>query len=577
MRVRLVVSLLSAFIAATAGVGVNSVLPAAAGFRSPAPAKPNNAAELLSPKLRAVLRAGPGQATTAAMPQLAASVPCNGWNAVASPDATGNRNVIAGMSAVGLNDIWAVGTYVNNGGVYQTLAMHWDGTVWSLIPSPSVGGGNNLLTSVTAIAPADVWALGYWRPGDSTTYAQPLTEHWNGNSWSVVGAPEVANSSTELFAVNADSSADVWGVGISLNYPVDITGPRGRAFAIHWTGSSWSIVPTANLVAPIAGPGVDVSELNGVKVLAPNDAWAVGDGQDYTGNTPASVDMAFIEHWDGNTWNQVAAPVHQSGDFLSDVQGIHGDMWAVGGQGQNGSSTSDNVLTEHWNGLNWTEVPGQTPGLSANLFALGYINSTTVYAAGASAYTSPGTSQEQDNTLVEQWNGTGWSQLASVNPTSSQDLDAIAALSTSDLWVGGYTLNGNPQTLVENFCTPPVVTNVAPPAGNAGDTVVITGSGFTRAIDVEFGATPAFSYHVDSDTQITAIAPGHKAGTVDVTVTVEGTSATSGADQFSYVSTRDSSTQQPNSVTFRSRVVPPPTLAAAMSEFARALARFITG
>src|SRR5256885_10955298 len=57
-----------------------------------------------------------------------------------------------------------------------------------------------------------------------------------------------------------------------------------------------------------------------------------------------------------------------------------------------------------------------------------------------------------------------------------------------------------------------------PTAG--GTPVILTGSGFTSATPsgaVQFGSTAA-NYTVNSDTQITAIAPPGAAGTVDITV-----------------------------------------------------------
>ncbi len=83
----------------------------------------------------------------------------------------------------------------------------------------------------------------------------------------------------------------------------------------------------------------------------------------------------------------------------------------------------------------------------------------------------------------------------------------------------------------------PTVTALQPPTGpeGGGTTVIITGTGFTGATAVAFGATPATSFTVDLDTQITAVSPPGT-GTVDVTVTAGGvTSRTSPADQFTYV------------------------------------------
>ena len=75
-----------------------------------------------------------------------------------------------------------------------------------------------------------------------------------------------------------------------------------------------------------------------------------------------------------------------------------------------------------------------------------------------------------------------------------------------------------------------------PAAG--GTTVAITGTGFTGATAVAFGATPAASFTVASDSSISAVSPVAPSGTVDVTVTSPGGSSLPGpADQFTFVAT----------------------------------------
>ncbi|HEY3812702.1 MAG TPA: IPT/TIG domain-containing protein [Caulobacteraceae bacterium] len=98
------------------------------------------------------------------------------------------------------------------------------------------------------------------------------------------------------------------------------------------------------------------------------------------------------------------------------------------------------------------------------------------------------------------------------------------------------------------YLPPPAVTSVSPSSGasNGGATVTITGNGFTGATAVAFGASPATSFTVNSDSSITAVAPAG-AGTVDVTVTAVGTSATGAADKFTYLTTPTVQTVAPNS------------------------------
>jgi hypothetical protein len=86
----------------------------------------------------------------------------------------------------------------------------------------------------------------------------------------------------------------------------------------------------------------------------------------------------------------------------------------------------------------------------------------------------------------------------------------------------------------------PTVSKVSPDHGPAGggNTVTITGTNFTGAIGVFFGKVPATSLAVKSSTEITATAPEHGVGTVDVTVANSGgTSSTSVFDGYTFQAT----------------------------------------
>jgi hypothetical protein len=88
----------------------------------------------------------------------------------------------------------------------------------------------------------------------------------------------------------------------------------------------------------------------------------------------------------------------------------------------------------------------------------------------------------------------------------------------------------------------PAVTSVSPNSGvpAGGTSVTITGTGFTGATAVRFGATNATSFTVNSSTSITAVSPAG-AGTLDITVTTPAdTSATSANDRFTYAAVSSS-------------------------------------
>ncbi|HEY6506403.1 MAG TPA: IPT/TIG domain-containing protein [Vicinamibacterales bacterium] len=100
------------------------------------------------------------------------------------------------------------------------------------------------------------------------------------------------------------------------------------------------------------------------------------------------------------------------------------------------------------------------------------------------------------------------------------------------------------NTAADNFiygAVAPTVTAVTPPGGSVdgGNLVVLTGTGFTGitgAAGVTFGGTNATSYTVNGDTQITAIAPAHAAGTVNVIVThpTNGASVNTVGDDYTF-------------------------------------------
>jgi hypothetical protein len=73
------------------------------------------------------------------------------------------------------NEVYAVGRY-NNGSANRTLITHWNGSAWSVVPSPNGGAFDNELAAVAAAAPDDIWAVGTFSEG---TLIRTLAARYN--------------------------------------------------------------------------------------------------------------------------------------------------------------------------------------------------------------------------------------------------------------------------------------------------------------------------------------------------------------------------------------------------------------
>jgi hypothetical protein len=69
----------------------------------------------------------------------------------------------------------------------KTVIEHWNGTSWRVVTSPNTDAGS-VLNSISAISPTDIWAAGCGACGGVGGGAA-LIEHWDGTSWSVNPTP----------------------------------------------------------------------------------------------------------------------------------------------------------------------------------------------------------------------------------------------------------------------------------------------------------------------------------------------------------------------------------------------------
>ena len=180
--------------------------------------------------------------------------------------------------------------------------------------------------------------------------------------------------------------------------------------------------------------------------LTTNNVWSVGE----TGNSDGTAFQTLVEHWNGTRWNVIPSPnTSLSFNYLSSVAIVSArDIWAVGVAMAAGDASSQ-TLIEHWNGSQWSIVASPNPGSPFNnLRSVTAVSATNVWAVGQYD-TSSGF-----HTLIEHWNGSQWKVVASPNPPSREgNLSGVDALTANNIWAVGFTtdMNGFSQTLAEHW------------------------------------------------------------------------------------------------------------------------------
>jgi len=145
------------------------------------------------------------------------------WKQVTSPNPGSQGTFLYGVRSTSASSAWAVGSDFN-GTADKTLIVRWDGSAWKQVTSPNPGGAtqNNDLSSVAVTSATDAWAVGDY---DSGTGTRTLALHWDGSAWTQVTTPNLGGSSIDdsFTAVGATSASDVWAVGRYYNGSVDQT------------------------------------------------------------------------------------------------------------------------------------------------------------------------------------------------------------------------------------------------------------------------------------------------------------------------------------------------------------------
>jgi hypothetical protein len=292
------------------------------------------------------------------------------WNGhrfaiVPSPSPSSTNSALGGISCVSATFCVAVGSADNKRDFTRTLIESWNGTAWSVVPSPSPGGLTfiDVLGDVSCVSAAFCMAVGSYGPGELTS---SLIESWNGRVWSVMPSPSRGpHSDAVLNAVDCLSATDCMGAGSYLT-------PAGqrRTLAARWSGTQWTVLPTPNQ-GPINNVN-DVNSLGGAFCLSANACTAVGSW-----STAQGVTRTLIQTWNGTKWSVEPSPDRGSMSTPNALGGIAcvsaSDCTATGASGS-GPGGSTRTLIESWDGTRWSIAPSPNQGPTSDFNRLGGIS-----------------------------------------------------------------------------------------------------------------------------------------------------------------------------------------------------------
>ena len=352
---------------------------------------------------------------SARVPMAGAATAGTGWGVQVSPDGGTGTNDLAGVAAISPNDVWAVGTWDTYGDPQQhgyTLLLHWDGSTWTVVPSPDPGIQASEFDAVAASGANDVWAVGDYIDVGEQCPEPGLSAHWNGRRWKVVPSPNPLGC-VNLNSVAAISPHDAWVGGSAFD---DGWPGTSEILAEHWDGTAWTVetegLPTESIVWGLsADPAGDVWAVGqdliarwtgtrwqvmggtpqgdggpfAIAAIGPDDVWVVGTHYVHTAAEKA-ISHTFTEHWDGTSWTVVPSPnagkVEPNGSLTAITAAGANDVWAVGSWGR---GDTGRTLVLHWNGVRWSIRKSPNPETTSNyLNAVGVApGSVGVWAVGA--------------------------------------------------------------------------------------------------------------------------------------------------------------------------------------------------
>jgi hypothetical protein len=268
----------------------------------------------------------------------------------------------------------------------QTLAEHWDGSTWTVEPTPTKSGQTELL-GVSCPSALSCVAVGSQYYGADPTEA--VVERWNGSVWRMQDIPSPAGATrTGLNGVSCTSGTDCTVAGL-YKPPA----PAGeRMLAEQWNGTDWTIQTTPSPT------GSKSSILYGVSCHTATSCVATGG---YTVNGSFGT-LAFGEQWNGTAWTSqsIASPAGAKDFYLSGVSCALASHCVAAGYWV-GPEGGDRLAAATWAGSTWKVQNVPVPPTSVTIRYLQGVWCPSAAGCTAVGYASPDTSGSADFTLAE--------------------------------------------------------------------------------------------------------------------------------------------------------------------------------
>lgn len=171
------------------------------------------------------------------------------WNQQPAVVPDGGEGWLNTVDGVAVDDMWATG----NAGIVglpdgQGFLEHWDGERWTMA---EIGGLGDLsvfsLEAITTLSADDAWAVG---TADGESGSKPLALHWDGTEWTMQGSGDQTGSLTGVTALDGE----VWAAGFA---DPDNSPFGGAPLLMRWDSEQWIAVVTPTDAGWLYGLDVD--------------------------------------------------------------------------------------------------------------------------------------------------------------------------------------------------------------------------------------------------------------------------------------------------------------------------------